>query len=236
MTKVESHPRNPAVYIIKFDGDKWKIATLNLAPGVKVYDEKIVEIDGKEYRIWNPFRSKLSAAIYNGLKDIPILPGCRVLYLGAASGTTVSHVSDIVGLNGVVYCVEFSARPMRELIQNVATYRGNVVPILEDARFPAKYRQLVSEVDVIYCDVAQPEQAKILADNADLFLKDDGYILLAVKARSIDVTKKPKDIYKQEVETLKRRGFKIREVVNLEPYEKDHALVSAVRTHRSGGF
>jgi len=55
LTKVESHPRNPAVYIIKFDGDKWKIATLNLAPGVKVYDEKIVEIDGKEYRIWNPF-------------------------------------------------------------------------------------------------------------------------------------------------------------------------------------
>ncbi|MCD6529958.1 fibrillarin-like rRNA/tRNA 2'-O-methyltransferase [Candidatus Bathyarchaeota archaeon] len=226
--KVKPHPRNPAIYIVKLDGEE-KLATLSLAPGVKVYDERVVQVDGKEYRIWNPYRSKLSAAIYNGLKEMPITPGCRVLYLGAASGTTVSHVSDIVGEDGIVYCVEFSARPMRELIQNVSSHRRNVVPILEDARLPSRYSHLVGEVNVIYCDVAQPEQAKILADNADLFLKNGGRTLLAVKARSIDVTKKPKEVYKMEVKVLEKRGFEVREIVNLEPYERDHALVLAVK-------
>ncbi|HDM45164.1 MAG TPA: fibrillarin-like rRNA/tRNA 2'-O-methyltransferase, partial [Candidatus Bathyarchaeota archaeon] len=143
--------------------------------------------------------------------------------------TTVSHVSDVVGNRGVVYCVEFSARPMRELIQNVASHRSNVVPILEDARLPSRYSHLVGEVDVIYCDVAQPEQAKILADNADLFLKSGGHTLLAVKSRSIDVTKKPKEVYKMEVKVLEKRGFKVKEIVDLEPYEKDHVLVLAVK-------
>ena len=229
MVKVKPHPRNPAIYILKLEGEGEKLATLSLAPGVKVYDERVVQVDGKEYRIWNPYRSKLSAAIYNGLKEIPITPGCRVLYLGAASGTTVSHVSDVVGNRGVVYCVEFSARPMRELIQKVASHRSNVVPILEDARLPSRYSHLVGEVDVIYCDVAQPEQAKILADNADLFLKSGGHTLLAVKSRSIDVTKKPKEVYKMEVKVLEKRGFKVKEIVDLEPYEKDHVLVLAVK-------
>jgi fibrillarin-like rRNA methylase len=50
-----------------------------------------------EYRVWNPFRSKLAAAIVGGIENLWIAPGNKVLYLGAASGTSVSHVSDIVG-------------------------------------------------------------------------------------------------------------------------------------------
>ena len=50
-----------------------------------------------EYRAWNPFRSKLAAAIVGGIEHIHMKPGSKVLYLGAASGTTVSHVSDLVG-------------------------------------------------------------------------------------------------------------------------------------------
>jgi len=223
--KVKQHPRHLNVYIVTLDSGEEKIATLNLSPGMKVYDELLVEFEGKEYRVWNPYRSKLAAAIIKGLEYLPIKPGCKVLYLGAASGTTLSHVSDIVGEEGLVYGVEFSARPMRELIQNVAAYRGNVVPILEDARLPQRYRHIVGEVDVIYCDVAQPEQAKILADNSDLYLKDEGYVLLAVKARSIDVTKKPKDVFEREIKVLEARKFRVEERIILEPYDKDHIMV-----------
>ncbi|MBS7642532.1 MAG: fibrillarin-like rRNA/tRNA 2'-O-methyltransferase [Candidatus Bathyarchaeia archaeon] len=204
-----------------------RIATRNLTPGRQVYGEKLIVYEGVEYRVWDPYRSKFSAAILKGLNRLPIGRGSRILYLGAATGTTSSHVSDIVGDEGVVYCVEFSARALRELVMNVARYRENMVPILSDARLPEAYRFIVDEVDGIYCDIAQPEQARVLADNADLYLKPGGFILLAVKARSIDVKKSPKEIYEREVNILKERGFKIRSVINIESYHKDHVMVYA---------
>lgn len=81
----------------------------------------------------------------------------QVLYLGAAAGTTVSHVADIVGPSGCVYAVEFAHRPGRDLI-NMAKSRTNVIPIIEDARHPLKYRMLVGMVDTVFADVAQPDQ------------------------------------------------------------------------------
>ncbi|PIX31904.1 fibrillarin, partial [Candidatus Bathyarchaeota archaeon CG_4_8_14_3_um_filter_42_8] len=184
--------------------------------------------EGVEYRVWDAFRSKLAAAILKNLKTVPIKPSHRVLYLGAASGTTASHVSDIVGEKGYVYCVEFAPRALRELVNNVCAYRLNMSPILEDARFPEKYGMFIGgNVDDVYCDIAQPEQAKILADNADLFLKKSGWIMIAVKAQSIDVTKEPSEVYKQEIKVLKNRGFRIEEVVHLEPYDIAHAMIVA---------
>jgi fibrillarin-like pre-rRNA processing protein len=159
------------------------------------------------------------------LDTIPIHNGSTVLYLGSASGTTASHVSDILGEQGRVYCVEFAQRSMRELIDTLCGHRSNVFPVLSDARLPEKYKALVSPVDVIYSDVAQPEQAKILADNADLFLKPNGSGLIAIKSRSVDVTMEPIDVFRQEIEILRRRHFTIGQTVRLEPYEKDHALV-----------
>jgi len=170
----------------------------------------------------------LAAAILKDLKTVPIRPGHNVLYLGAASGTTASHVSDIVGEKGHVYCVEFASRAIRELVNNVCVYRLNMSPILEDARFPEKYLMFVrGKVDDVYCDIAQPEQAKILADNADLFLKKSEWIMLAVKAQSIDVTKEPSEVYKREIKVLENRDFRIEEVVHLEPYDKAHAMIVA---------
>ena len=110
-------------------------------------------------QIWNPFRSKLAAGILGGLETIYMKPGSKVLYLGAASGTSVSHVADIVGPTGAVYAVEFSHRSGRDLI-NMATRRTNVIPIVEDARKPMAYRMLLPMVDVIFADVAQPDQAR----------------------------------------------------------------------------
>jgi fibrillarin-like pre-rRNA processing protein len=222
---VKPHPRFRGVYWIVVEDGVRRLATRNLTPRKDVYGERLIRSDGAEYRLWDPFRSKLAAAILKGLNIVPIKPGHQVLYLGAASGTTASHVSDVVGETGHVYCVEFAARAMRELVNNVCAFRLNMTPILEDARMPQKYTMFAEQVDVIYCDVAQPEQAKILADNAERFLKEHGWAMLAVKSQSIDVTKKPAEIYKREIRNLESRGFTLKAAVELEPYDKAHAMI-----------
>jgi len=227
--KIDPHKQFPEIYWVSLEDQSRRLATKNLVPGREVYGERLVWYLDKEYRIWDSFRSKFSAAILKGLETVSIQPRHKVLYLGAASGTTASHISDIIGEKGYLYCVEFAPRTIRELINNVCEYRSNISPILADARFPEKYVMLAEKVDDIYCDIAQRQQAKILADNADLFLKTGGYIMLAIKARSIDVTKKPSEIFKKELRLLMTRGFCIKSIINLEPYDKDHAMIVAMR-------
>lgn len=228
IVKVKPHPKFAEIYNVTLEDGARRLATRNLTPGRNVYGERLIRCEGVEYRLWDAFRSKLAAAILKGLKTVPVKPKHLVLYLGAASGTTASHVSDIIGEKGHMYCVEFASRSIRDLVDNVCTYRMNMSPILEDARFPQKYAMFIrGKVDDIYCDIAQPEQAKVLADNADQFLKDSGWVMLAVKAQSIDVTKEPAEVYKREVKVLENRGFKVEEVVHLEPYDKAHAMIVA---------
>jgi fibrillarin-like pre-rRNA processing protein len=226
--KVKPHPQFSAIYQIMLEDGSKRLGTKNLAPGRNVYGERLIRSEGVEYRVWDAFRSKLAAAILKGLSNVPIKPTHQVLYLGAASGTTASHVSDIVSEKGHVYCVEFASRSIRDLVENVCAYRINMSPILEDARLPEKYSMFVrGKVDDIYCDIAQPEQAKVLADNADLFLAKRGWVMLAVKAQSIDVTKEPSEVYRSEANVLEKRGFHVKEVVHLEPYDKAHAMILA---------
>ena len=228
--KVKPHPQFAEIYQAILEDGAQRLATRNLTPGKTVYGERLIRFKKVEYRVWDAYRSKLAAAIIKGVQTISITPKDQVLYLGAASGTTPSHVSDIVGEEGHVYCVEFASRSLRELVNNVAAYRLNMSPFLEDARFPEKYAIFISgKVDCVYCDIAQPEQAKILADNADVFLKAGGWVMLAVKAQSIDVTKDPLEVYKQEAKVLRKRGFNVKETVRLEPYDKAHAMIVAQR-------
>ncbi len=229
--KVEAHPQFGGVYEVRLEDGACRLATVNLAPGRSVYGERLVRSEKVEYRTWEPYRSKLAAAILKGLKNMPIKSGDRVLYLGAASGTTASHVSDIVGEGGYVFCVEFASRSIKELIDNVCRFRENMSPIMADARLPSKYASLVAgKVDAVYCDVAQPEQARLLVNNAEMLLKKGGWVMLAVKARSIDVTKEPSKIYKREMGILKENGFKISEIIHLEPFDKAHAMITAQYT------
>lgn len=227
---VEPHRHN-GVFIAR--GKEDALVTKNLTPGDTVYGEKKVTIEGVdasdkiEYRVWNPFRSKLAAAILGGVSDIHIRPGSKVLYLGAASGTTVSHVADIVGPEGIVYAVEFSHRSGRDLI-NVAKKRMNIVPIIEDARHPHKYRMLVGMVDVIFADVAQPDQARIVALNAHSFLKNSGHFVISIKANCIDSTAAAEAVFAGEVKKMKAEKMKPVEQITLEPYERDHAVVVGV--------
>jgi rRNA 2'-O-methyltransferase fibrillarin len=203
-----------------------------LTPGEAVYGEKRISVEdgdkGKvEYRVWNPFRSKLAAAVLGGIDKIHMVPGTKVLYLGAASGTSVSHVSDVVGPEGMVYAVEFSHRSGRDLI-NMAKKRTNVVPIIEDARHPHKYRMLVPMVDTIFADVAQPDQARIVAHNAHYFLKNGGHFVISIKANCIDSTAEAEAVFAGEVKKMQQEKMKPQEQVTLEPYERDHAVVVGI--------
>ena len=228
--RVRPHPQFEGIFQAALDDGSHRLATRNLTPGKNVYGERLIHFKGIEYRVWDAFRSKLAAAILKGAKTIPVKPGQRILYLGAASGTTPSHVSDIVGEKGHVYCIEFASRSIRDLINNVIAYRANMSPFLADARSPEKYAMYISgKVETIYCDVAQPEQAKLAADNADIFLKEQGWLMLAVKAQSIDVTKAPATVFKQETKVLKSRSFTVEETIELEPYDKAHAMIIAHR-------
>ena len=224
MGRVLKH--TPGVYFIE-EGSQRFLATTNFAPGRKVYGEELVTVDGVEYRLWNPTRSKLGAAIVRGLIKNPIKPGVKVLYLGVASGTTCSHVSDIIGDSGHVWGVDFAPRPIRDLIDHVARYRKNITPILGDARQPQGYSLQVPKVDTIFADVAQPDQAEIVVKNAKLYLKKGGYAMLSIKSRSVDVGRPPTEIYREQVEILKRGGFNVEELLALDPFEVDHALALA---------
>lgn len=218
------------------------LVTKNITPGESVYGEKRIAVETPlaqengevastktEYRVWNPFRSKLAAGILGGLEEIYVAPGKKVLYLGAASGTSVSHVADIVGPTGVVYAVEFSHRSGRDLI-NMAKKRTNVIPIVEDARHPMKYRMLVSMVDVVFADVAQPDQARIVGLNCHLFLKDKGGVVVSVKANCIDSTAAPEAVFAREVQKMREERIKPQEQLTLGEYKNYNSVLGTTLT------
>lgn len=205
-----------------------KLVTLNLTPGNKVYNEHFIEIEGNEYRIWDPFRSKLAAALLKNLKKLPIIEGSQVLYLGVSTGTTASHVSDIIGNKGTLFAIEIAPRVAREFIERVALKRKNVIPIIEDARNPDCYNSVFSKVDVVYCDIAQPDQTNIAILNCKKYLKKGGKMLLIIKARSIDTTQDPEKIFKQEAAKLEDAGFKVTQIIRLDPFDRDHAIINSI--------
>lgn len=215
----------PNVFFIE-DGGNTRLVTKNLVPDIQVYGEKLITVDGIEYRLWSHHRSKLAGMIEKGM-DLPLKEDSRVLYLGAASGTTASHVSDIVE-KGRVFAVEFSPRIMRDLI-DVCSQRSNMVPIFADAGQPGSYKAIAGSVDVIYQDVAQPNQAEIALVNAREFLKEGGYLVMVIKARSVDSTVNPKIVYEQELDQLGKE-FNLLDKKVLRPYHPDHLAVIAQKS------
>lgn len=209
----------------RFDGiftDGIEIYTKNLTPGKSVYGENLVKIGDVEYRAWNPKRSKLGAMLLKGCSYFPFTKTSKVLYLGAASGTTSSHVSDIC-TDGIIYCIEFSPRSFRDLI-SVCELRENMMPILADASKPTEYSAIVGSVDVIYMDIAQREQSYIFMKNMKSYCKSGGLGIMAIKARSIDVSEKPEIIFSRVKKELSSE-FEVLELLDLEPFEKDHASI-----------
>ena len=202
--------------------DRRNFYTKNLVPGRQVYGEFLAREKDAEYRQWDPKRSKLGAALAKGISQIGLKPDSVVLYLGAATGTTVSHVSDIAGKKGHIFAIDSAPRVLRDLVF-VAEERKNISPILADANQPYSYIHLVPEVDFIFQDVAQRNQIEIFLKNIDLYLKEGGFAAIAVKARSVDVSKKPAQIFEMAKKELEKH-LTIVDYRTLEPYQKDHAM------------
>jgi fibrillarin-like pre-rRNA processing protein len=210
------------IFEVYEDRARKKLYTLNLTPGKRVYDEQLVKQNNIEYREWDAYSSKLAATILNGCKNIFLRKNDVILYLGSASGTTVSHVSDIVGKEGFVFAVDVAPRVIKDLIFNCGA-RKNIAQVLVDANHTKELVERASIVDVIYQDIAQKNQVDILLKNINIFLKKGGYAIIAIKARSIDVTRHPKQIFNEVREKLEKELI-IVDYRTLEPYQKDHCM------------
>ena len=200
---------------------KKSLYTINLTPKKTVYREKTIIEKGIEYREWDPNRSKLAAAILKDIKNIKINENDTILYLGCSTGTTVSHVSDIVREKGKIFAVDIAPRVMREMVF-LAEERKNIIPLLVDANKPEKILPYITGIDFIYQDIAQKNQVKIFLKNL-IFLKEGGQAFLCIKARSIDTTRKPASIFNEIKEQL-RNKVKLLDFKTLEPYQKDHCI------------
>ncbi len=197
-----------------------QLYTLNLASGTSVYEEELIDIDGAEYRSFTPRRSKLAATIKKGIEPSAICDGLKMLYLGAANGTTVSHVSDMMP-HGRIFAVEISPRSFRDLLALSGT-RKNIFPILADASDPAGYRYVVEKTDLMYQDISQRNQVEIFLKNAAVFLKPRGFAYLMVKANCIDSARPPRETYAAVRKELIGAGFIVKNEVDLAPFQKDH--------------
>jgi len=189
----------------------------------KGFDEKILTLGSKKYREVEASRSKLFAGIAKGVSQLGIKEGINVLYLGASHGYTASFLSDMIGKQGRILCIDVAPRVVRDLVF-VCEQRTNMAPILANCRNPSTYEEYVPElVDLVFQDIAQRDQVSIFIKNVKQFLKTGGFGILALKARSVDVSKKPSSIYKDTYRELSKE-FTVGDKRDLSPIEKDHML------------
>jgi len=200
--------------------DRRRYFTINATPGENVYGETLKKVRGREFRQWNPYRSKLAAVLHKGCRSFPLMKGSNVIYLGAASGTTASHVSDLVG-DGKVWCVEFSPRSFRDLV-GLCEKRKNMYPVLADANFPKTYEVFVDAPDILYQDVSQKNQVQIFMRNFEHFFPKGGVGWLMLKTRSIEVREKPINVFRWSRHILEDSGYRVVESLDLAPFQKDH--------------
>jgi fibrillarin-like pre-rRNA processing protein len=220
-----SEKRKNKIIKSKFQGifelDKGKKSvyfTKNLLPSQSVYSENLIRQGSEEFREFSPKSSKLAAAFRQGLEHLELKDNSLVLYLGASTGTTVSHLSDIT-TKGMVFAVESAPVVARELVF-LAEKRKNIAPILADANQPDQYRDSILRADFLYQDVAQRNQVDIFIKNLE-FIKKGCLAFLAVKARSIDSAGLPEEIFRSVGSQLKKH-VKILQEIDISAFQKDH--------------
>lgn len=203
--------------------DKGRLFTKALSKE-SLFDERIIKQGKESFREWDPKRSKLAAVIMKKISQTGIKEGDILLYLGASHGYTPSFVADMIGEDGFLIGIEFSPESARDFVF-LCDKRKNMCPVLGDCNHPEHYKDDVVEADVVYQDIAQRNQVQIFLKNCDVYLKKEGFGLLALKARSIDVTTKPKELYKKvRLDLEKHPGMVVVDYRELDPFEKDHAF------------
>ncbi len=221
--RMRPNPASPRL-VRSRSGERSELWTETVGAPPPVYGERWTEAEGRTYRLFEPGRSKLSAAVHHDWSGPLPAPGERWLYLGAASGTTASHVADLVGPAGRLYALERSPRPFARLLA-LSERWPNLLPILSDAREVRSYAGLVPPVDGIYADVAQPDQLEIVRANAELFLRGPGaQVLVALKTASMGRERPPAE-HLARSETAFEPFFNLAPSVKLDPFHRAHYLV-----------
>jgi fibrillarin-like pre-rRNA processing protein len=207
--------------------DGRELYTRNGDPTVKVYGEELRPVDGVEYRRWDPWRSKLAAFLLNGASRDALLPPRTALYLGGAHGTTASHLADLWP-EASIFVIEKSPSSFAALLA-LARRRENLLPILADAQLPERYRADVGEVEFVYQDVAQRDQARIFAENAEACLRAKGRGVLMLKVRSVTQRRSAEAVARESRAVLARAGFAVDAGTPLAPFARDHLALSVRR-------
>jgi fibrillarin-like pre-rRNA processing protein len=194
--------------------------TAGLGTPAEVYGERVQHRGSTAWRFWDPTRSKLGAALAKGYAGRLPREGERWLYLGAAAGTTASHLADLVGAGGIVFAVEKSPRPFGRLLALAKRY-PNLLPLLSDARDPSSYTGEVPPVDGLYLDIAQPDQVRIAVENGGRYLRSNGVALLALKTSSMGRERSPRD-HLDDARAELAGVAEVTEAIPLDPIHRRH--------------
>jgi len=200
-----------------------RLYTQSIVPGYAPFDERLLHEDNKEYREFDPTRSKLAASIMKGTTNAGIRKNDVILYLGISHGYTSSFISDMIGPAGLIFGVDPAPRVIRDLIF-LAERRTNIIPLLADANHPDTYTDRICQADIVYQDIAQKNQTEIFLKNCKLFLKKGGYGLIAIKARSIDIKRPTKQICEEARKQIEKE-LTVIDYRFLEPFELDHCMI-----------
>ena len=206
--------------------NKKKLATLNNASINEVYNEKIIKINGKQYNLWNPYTSKLAAAIVNGMEIFPILKKTKILYLNGAIEKTLSHISDIIGVNGKIFILRDINENSKNFLENVMNDRTNVFTITRDNGDPAKFSSKSEMVNVVYVDITQHNETEVAIQNCKRYLRDGGFLMLVVPTKKIDFVNNPNGQNLEEIQKL-QSSFEIIQQINLTDFFKEHSMIIA---------
>ena len=206
--------------------NKKKLATLNNASINEVYNEKLIKINGKQYNLWNPYTSKLAAAIVNGMEIFPILKKTKVLYLNGTIEKTLSHISDIIGVNGKIFILRDINENSKNFLENVMNDRTNVFTITRDNVDPAKFSSKTEMVNVVYVDITQHNETEVAIQNCKRYLTDGGFLMLVVPTKKIDFVNNPNGQNLEEIQKL-QSSFEIIQQINLTDFFKEHSMIIA---------
>ena len=206
--------------------NKKKLATLNNASINEVYNEKLIKMNGKQYNLWNPYTSKLAAAIVNGMEIFPILEKTKVLYLNSTIEKTLSHISDIIGVNGKIFILSDINENSKNFLENVMNDRTNVFTITRDNGDPVKFSSKTEMVNVVYVDITQHNETEVAIQNCKRYLRDGGFLMLVVPTKKIDFVNNPNGQNLEEIQKL-QSSFEIIQQINLTDFFKEHSMIIA---------
>ena len=217
--------KEDAIFWVTVRNEK-KLATLSNMSTNQDYKENLVQTNGKRYSIWNPYMSKLAAAIINGMEIFPILKKTKILYLDPTTEKTVKHISNIVGINGKIFVVRDVMKNSKNFLEQIVKNRSNIFTIIPDKTNPARLTGMTEMVDVIYIDIAEHNQTEIAIQNCKNHLRIGGFLMLIVPTKNIDIANNPSKKNQEERKKL-QTSFDIIQEINLMDFFKEYSMVIA---------